>query len=110
MLINRSSSLFFFSNVFESNMFYLQTDISAFRTLRPDSMMITTARLRADGAASKKHFQSFHFLQCVLLAVSGAGGTILKSSTFLHERVRRANADMSKIYLQKATNMQVHSG
>lgn len=59
-------------------------------------MMITTARLRADGAASKKHFQSFHFLQCVLLAVSGAGGTILKSSTFLHERVRRANADMSK--------------
>lgn len=32
----------------------------------------------------------------MLLAVSGARGTISESSTFLHERVKRANADMSR--------------
>lgn len=33
---------------------------------------------------------------CFYASISGAGGTISESSTFLHERVRGANADMSR--------------
>lgn len=44
----------------------------------------------------KTGLKPVHFFQRVLLAVNGAGGTISESSTFLHERVRRANARMSR--------------